>query len=1015
IEGPHADYTEQDQSSYSESDNGKRSPYSEYITEYTDETDDDKMSATLGISRNQYCSTLNALVEGSESSSSESSYSQSTFASDFDRMCNANVNTSCMSTLFNRNIDVPGTIHCEGEHAQAQQKGSLPLPLHYMDYLVPSKQDLNSALDNFTQKFDTGDEERPGFPQVYKSLFEGNLSQTASSGDENRIVDNAPRRKGTERNRSKELGFTKAKQEVFPKVEKDNKDPDILAPPSHIVIKDDFTAVSSAESFGFAPETQKASSGMKHSQDRREGDKSRPSPRHAAPRRPSPRHTVPHRPSPSHSIPERPSPRHTVEKKHEHSSTKADVPATTRHGLNRLMQKQAPSTSKRRDIEKEERLVFDEQAGVKSPLSGGRVSANGKSNVFSFRHMDETRQDTNASEHLKSNKRREGAASHQQLDRRDPGGLVEEESPSFDERLVPIKASVANAKASRIENQIMINSKVHPLQSSSNKTPIMNDERNGMAGEMDADAMLWGNPANYIPRDLCLKPTQTAISELTGEVDDFGETKIQSTQLEARLTNPQGNGAVNVQVLSLKPTQTAVSELTCEAGDFEETRGYSVPLDTILASPRGTEIPPTTATTVDGFKMQSREERTKATKSPLAVSEMRVQSSSRRNKDMTNGIGVWKSNNSTPIETPKSGPSIKDHAIIRRTTPTKKAETLEKFENALTGSRKSFTAEYSMSKRQGLKKTQLFTFDEPRFDARLAMEGPEITGIGNDDQKLESSITRVEGEETKTPSNDIMSKPRQQKLDDAVLARQAEPFDASTPTLESTEEKRMLEKDFEVPSERDKDKRNVRTDTIEGAGMNAAQSLYPESFSDYCKEFTDTRSAEDRDYTRDDNATQNFEEDDPTSLSALDNEISLLESQITGLKQQDHISDIHNDQMTAANHHLEPKIINDATEIDGPFFFVFIVETRKFFSDILFIIVAWLRHLSSIGKVHQQQGGGRVRLMGPPIAEDDVLFEQQLQSRPLVLSRLPSPASEEPGIVVESFIPEMWTGHESIG
>ena len=53
--------------------------------------------------------------------------------------------------------------------------------------------------------------------------------------------------------------------------------------------------------------------------------------------------------------------------------------------------------------------------------------------------------------------------------------------------------------------------------------------------------------------------------------------------------------------------------------------------------------------------------------------------------------------------------------------------------------------------------------------------------------------------------------------------------------------------------------------------------------------------------------------------------------------------------------------------------------------------------------------------MVPPIAEDDVLREHQLQSKSMVVSRLPSPASEEPGIVVESFVPEMWAEHESAG
>jgi len=1132
-----ADYTEEDRSSYSESDNGKRTPYSEYITEYSDETDDDRMSGTLGIARNQYCTTLNALVEGSESSSSESSYSQSTFASDFDRMCNANVNTNCMATLFNRNTDVPGTIHCGGEHSEAQQKVSLPLPLHYMDHLVPSKQEFNSALDNFAQKFDTGDEERPGFPQVYKSLFEANLSQTASDEDEERVADYVPRRKGgTERNRAQELGFAKPKRDALPKVEKE-KDADILSPPSHIIIKDDFTAVSSAESFGFAPETQKTSSGAKHKKDRREGNNRHSSPRHSSPRhavppRPSPRHAAPHRPSPRHSSPERPSPRHssprhTVEKnKHEHSSTKVDAPAATRHGLDRLMRKQATSPSKSRNVGEEETPAFKGEAGVKSPLSGGKVSKNGKSNAFSFRHMDESRQDADASEQRKSNPRREGTISrinttsqlqskmHQQPDRRDPDGPVEEESPSFDERLVPIKASISKAKASRIENQLMMNSNPAP-HPSGNKTSLMKDERNGMAGALDANAPLWRNPANSIPHVLSLKQTQTAVSELTGAADDFGETKRDSTPLETIVASPRGDGGVNVQVLSLKPTQTAVSELTGDAGDFGEIGGYSLPIDTIIGSPRGNEIPPTKK-------------------------------------------GVWKSNNATPKESAYAESSLHGSVVARRATPNKKAETLDKLEDALMGSTKSFSSDHNKSKRQGFNKAQVFAVDKSsRSDARLTMDNPGTGDIGNAKQQPESKMMMAEVEETTKPSHDIKSKPKELELDDTTLTRQVEPFEATKMTLESMEQKKP-EEEFDTPSGREKGDRNVRTETIQGGATNKARSLYPESFSDYYKDLSgnNDRISEDHDGVHGDKAMQKLEGDDPTSLSALDNEISLLESQITGLEQQDQISEIHNDQMTAASHHFEPPVIeseealmsiigatkmsddntrlqssvnpsrpssippetdrktsgnyrhfkpplvpteqgpmsnggkkqnnsssskplakqikstdatlvtaptvmtmdtpftmeaplvlsptvkgpeerkwnrnssmlvataialpsetgsSDGTEIDAPFFFVFIVGTRKYFSDMLFIIVAWLRHLSSVGFVQRQQGRVQVGLMVPPIAEDDVLHEQQLQTKSLVNSRLPCPTSEEPGIVVESFVPEMWAENESAG
>ncbi|CAJ1946983.1 unnamed protein product [Cylindrotheca closterium] len=102
-------------------------------------------------------------------------------------------------------------------------------------------------------------------------------------------------------------------------------------------------------------------------------------------------------------------------------------------------------------------------------------------------------------------------------------------------------------------------------------------------------------------------------------------------------------------------------------------------------------------------------------------------------------------------------------------------------------------------------------------------------------------------------------------------------------------------------------------------------------------------------------------------------------------------------------------------EIDASFFFIFVIGTRKYISDVLFIIVAWLRHLSSLGFAPREQARFRVGLMVPPITEDDVLREHQLQSKSTVTSRLLSPASEEPGIVVESFVPEMWAENESAG
>jgi len=348
--------------------------------------------------------------------------------------------------------------------------------------------------------------------------------------------------------------------------------------------------------------------------------------------------------------------------------------------------------------------------------------------------------------------------------------------------------------------------------------------------------------------------------------------------------------------------------------------------------------------------------------------------------------------------------------------------------------------------------------------------------------------------------------------------------------------------------------RNNDTGEAAREAMNAALSLYPESFSDYCKDLSSTDNAIAAVHNARDrgNEMQNPEGDNPTSLSALENEIYLLESQITGLEQQDQSSVVQYDEviedshrfgppvlpserasiektfdvkrlfespvpsqelpqiavkasrkMTSDNQHSKPPLIpsdhaaapteatiklsksldskprsksqhksTDATlvtaptvmtmdtpftmetplvlspaakvqrkwdrnssmlvataialpsemitgdqveETTSPFFLVFIVGTQKHFSHLLFIAIAWLRHLSSMGFRQQQHDRMQVGLMVPPIVDDDVLQEQQLQIGPSVVCEMQSAASEEPGIVVESFVPEMLSGNESAG
>lgn len=1169
-----ADYTDGDRSSYSESDNGKRTPYSEYVTEYTDETDDDRMSGTLGIARNQYCTTLNGLVDGSESSSSESSYSQSTFASNFDQMCNANVNTNCMATLFNRNIDVPGTIHCgQGEHSETQQKMSLPIPLHYMDHLVPSKQELNSALDNFAQKFDSGDEERPGFQQVYKSLFEANLSQTASNEHGEHPLDYVPTtRKISDRNRPHELSDTKAKRESSSKVQKDN-DPDILSPPSHIIIKDDFTAVSSAESFGFAPETQKLAHGPRNKTERREGNKRHASPRHStignivAPHRPSPRHATSYNPSPrQHSSPERPSPRHfsprhaNEKSQRENSNLKPDAPVSTRHGLDRLMRKLITDTSPSKHMEareeEQDRPENKVKTGLKTPLSGGRVfplpPGNGKQDPFSFPHVDETRQDEKESKLSKPSVRQEVPTSrtknvisqlrstpHRHPDKRNHDGPIQKEISILDECLVPAKPFVVEQpSSSRNGNHRFVNSEAP--HSSQKKPPLKSHEYNDMAGAEDTTP-LWRNIENSIPHVFSLKPTQTAVSELTGQADDFGEIKRGSVPLEAMFGSTEGNAALNVQILSLKPTPTAVSELTGEAGDFGEARGLSVSGNAVGTNSRGKAVASVLA---DGIDQRSRMENATPSRSGFATSAdentFHNQTPSKENGNST--YGVSKPNKTTQNLSSSEGADSRDFTPARR-SPNKKAETLDRLEDALMGSGK-YSFSDQKSRREGQNKTKIFTFEKYGPDARMEIDDSDTANIGKVERQLqESKAIEAQGGGIDKPATSATTKLPQLELEAVTFNRKAGPFETQKMTVTQQERREV----------RDEVTRNVHVDA-----MNTALSFHPDSLSKHLSDIDGTLS-EDLHDVREGKEIQELQGDDPTTLSALDNEISLLESQITGLEQHDQISDVHLDQVSIPNHlqfedpvveaeealissveitnksggnnrncrtpdgpppkltssalfesdrktsgeyqHHKPPLVptqqeshvskrerkrkdnscskvhkmqnksTDATlvtaptvmtmdtpftmdaplvlsqirdpdgedrkwdrgsnmlvataislpetgcgdriDINSPFFLVFIIGTKKCFADVILIIVAWMRHLSSKGFIQPQQGRVQVGLMVPPVVEDAVLCKQQLQKRSLGINQLASPSSEEPGTVVETFVPEIWAENEA--
>jgi hypothetical protein len=122
------------------------------------------------------------------------------------------LDTNCMNTLFSRNVgENMGLIRCNKAEAgpsatEFQLKMTLPMPLEYMNHIVPTQSELNSAMESmkckgdksFTKKcdhFDYGrleeqvlemDEEFQvgAMPQFYKSLFESHSEASSEEEDD---------------------------------------------------------------------------------------------------------------------------------------------------------------------------------------------------------------------------------------------------------------------------------------------------------------------------------------------------------------------------------------------------------------------------------------------------------------------------------------------------------------------------------------------------------------------------------------------------------------------------------------------------------------------------------------------------------------------------------------------------------------------------------------------------------------------------------------------------------------
>lgn len=1005
-----SEYTDGDRTPYtgiSENESGKQTPYSEYATEYTYGTYDDRNPGTLGIERNQYCTQLNGVFGVNDSMSDEdshsSSYSQSYSESDYDQLCDANVNTNCMNTLFNRNTDanVPGTINCgkSGPSEDVPLKMTLPLPLQYMDHFVPSKNDLNTVLETFTKKCDN-DHEKQVFPQIYKSLFEA-ASDASGSSEEDR----EDRQETQERVRSRGLKSPRASrgpQAAF----NDNREDRLDSPPSHIIISDEASAVSSADSFGFAAEREKSDFTRKK--------KARPNMIDADFKKSGLQYS-----SPRH--------RHAAQGPLPAQSKQVQSPKSP-HGLDRIMGNQVGSPRNRNtsEVVSSPRNRFSNQHivpnGTPGVLKQGAFARNRGSikDAGSPRKSSAENEISSARErHAGHSKSFFGRKENSTKGKQSKDSYVDQlSSPNVDEkRQSPRKQGRQAAPSSysplksNLGGSNWVKGQKAQLDDMKEESPSFDERRpSSDAVKTTSQASSWKNSASSIPPTISYGAACTAYSDLTSEFGDFGNRGKTQTPLQAS-------------------SPTARKHHNRHAESHDATR------DELMHSKQQT--PP-------------------MMKEACNKREYCNQTQDSDNDDKLHTGEVEASN---------------------WCSKPKKAETLETIEDALMVPRKSKASAYKI-KDQELHESGI-TGDGmvESGPARLPLPSAGLDHALKGDELIRSPATPPTANELDIEGDELMgrSDPKQQNPNDSLEPGDGDALMGgfSPTSMNQRQDAEISRKECEddesvlSPTSIEEAGEADMTDDQVAEPLRSELSMYPQTLSDYCNDITDGKK---------DNFPQPQHRTALNPISDLESQISNLESQISKLEQESEVPKLqHSETIGRHPNTLGFQKQTDATLVTAPtaitmetpftfdtplvssptftamdtfdpeshskrfvatsvalpihikrkdsgetitvfsFYIILVQETKKCLTELLIIIVAWARHFTPGHNRRRGKGGMEIGLFLPTLDDSNVIQEHAIQGRPLVFYRLPSLCSDEPGMFLEAFAPNIEATTDSKG
>jgi len=172
---------------------------------------------------------------------------------------------NCMSTPFAQNMAAKmNMIRCEktGPSGEVQLKMTLPLPVEFMDNLVPSPSEVEEAMDNMNCKSEKAYDKMYAYnmPKSYQPLFE---SQSQASTEEREEYTNHYDKVHDSREQPNYGGIFRDQDPGKAQYDQNNL-MDTYSLPSHIIIKEQQSGISSAGSLGLPPfESEKQSTTKK--------------------------------------------------------------------------------------------------------------------------------------------------------------------------------------------------------------------------------------------------------------------------------------------------------------------------------------------------------------------------------------------------------------------------------------------------------------------------------------------------------------------------------------------------------------------------------------------------------------------------------------------------------------------------------------------------------------------------------------------------------------------------------